>query len=103
MIRPTKEEAEKFNAYYKPDTDFAAFGRLLQSKWRQSKDFPIGERGNYLQTEFAKTNKANYLTDKIKTLVQYEVYRATVSPQISSPSDRVTPLKRFFKNRTYKK
>lgn len=84
MTRPTKDEAEKFSAYYKPDTDFAAFGRLLQSKWRESKNFPIGERGNYLQTDFAKTSKANYLTDKIKTLVQYEVYRAKVEGKLIS-------------------
>ena len=91
MTRPTKLEAEKLNAYYKPDTDFAAFGRLLQSKWRQSKNFPIGERGNYLQAEFATTSKANYLTEKIKTLVQYEVYKAKVEGSHIVITIHITP------------
>ncbi len=75
-MKPTKEEAEKFNAYYKEDTNFAAFARLLQSKWREEKGYPIGKLGNYLEANFAETTKSNYLTDKIKNLVQYEVYNS---------------------------
>lgn len=69
MTRPSKEELIKFNVDYLPDTDYAAFARLLQSKWRDKKGFPFIKYGNFLEEEFAKTSKANYLTDNIKELV----------------------------------
>lgn len=73
MLRPPKEEAEKYSAYYKPDTEFSAFGRLLQSKWRDKKQYPFVDYGNFLPVEFAKTTKANFLTEKIGNLVKEEV------------------------------
>lgn len=74
-MKPTKEELDKFSAFYSGDTNFAAFARLLQSKWRELKSFPKekDKQGNYLEEEFAKRTKANFLTEKIKTLVHYEV------------------------------
>lgn len=74
MLKPDRKEAEKYSAYFAADTAFAAHARLLQSKWREELGYPMGKLGNYLQSDFAKVSKANYLTDKIKTLVQYEVY-----------------------------
>jgi hypothetical protein len=75
-MRPDKKQLDKFHAYYKPDSEFAAIARLRQSKWRDSKGFsrPKDKLGNYLDSDFAKTTKSNFLTDRIKTLVQYEVY-----------------------------
>jgi len=74
--RPTKEERVKYNVDYQQDTDFSAYARLLQSKWRDSKDFPELKLGNFLDIEFAKTTKANFLTDNIKQLVTQEVANA---------------------------
>ena len=74
MVKPPREDLEKHYAYYSPDSDFSAYARLLQSKWRQKHGYPKGKLGNYLELDFAKSNKTNYLTDKIKNLVQYEVY-----------------------------
>ena len=68
-MRPTKEEMKKYNTDYSPDTDFSAFARLLQSKWRNNKGYEQGKLGNYLELDFSKKSKANYLTDKIKSLV----------------------------------
>src|SRR5450759_4584384 len=69
MTRPKKEELIKFNAYYPNDTDFSAYARLLQSKWRETKRYPGLKYGNFLDFDFAKTSKANFLTDNIKQLV----------------------------------
>jgi len=75
-MRPDKKQLDKFHAYYKPDSEFAALARLRQSIWRDSKGFPRpkDKLGNYLDLDYAKTTKCNFLTDKIKTLVQYHVY-----------------------------
>ena len=69
MSRPTIQELEKLNACYPSDTEFAASARLLQSKWRQSKNYPQGKLGNYLEPVFARSNKSNFLTDNIRKLV----------------------------------
>jgi hypothetical protein len=75
MIRPTKEEREKFHVEYKPDSNFSAHARLLQSKWRDSKKFPFNKYGNFLPPEFALQTKANFLTPKIRLLAEYELLR----------------------------
>lgn len=86
MTRPSIEILKKHNAYYKQDTDFSALGRLLQSMWRERKKLPVEGLGNYLPTDFAKETKVNYLTEKIKILVQYEVCKAkTEGKLISEP------------------
>lgn len=75
-MRPDKEQLVKFNAFYKADTAFASKARLKQSIWRDSKGFesPKEKLGNYLESDFAIRSKSNFLTDRVKTLVQYEVY-----------------------------
>ncbi|MCB0506849.1 MAG: hypothetical protein KDD21_00980 [Bacteroidetes bacterium] len=73
MTRPTKDERIKYNVDYPQDTDFSAYARLLQSKWRQQKGFPELKLGNFIDTEFAKTSKANFLTDNIRQLVTHEI------------------------------
>lgn len=73
MTKPVKEERIKFNADYPQDTDFSAHARLLQSKWRDKKGFPELKLGNFLELGFAKTSKANFLTDNIRQLVTQEV------------------------------
>lgn len=74
MKRPSVEELKKYKVLYEKDTDFASNARLLQSKWRTSKGYPINEvkksnYGNFLETEFAKREKANFLTSHIKDLI----------------------------------
>ena len=76
MIRPTKDDRIKYNVDYPQDTDFSAYARLLQSKWRDKKGFPELKLGNFIDTEFAKTSKANFLTENIKNLVIQEVANA---------------------------
>ncbi len=76
MTRPTKEDRIKFNVDYPQDTDFSAYARLLQSKWRDKKKFPELKLGNFLDIEFAKTTKVNFLTDNIRQLVSKEVANA---------------------------
>ena len=75
-IRPSREEAEEFSAYYKPDTQFSAHARLLQSKWRHKKGLPASSYGNFIENEHAITYRANFLTDNIKNLVQREISSA---------------------------
>ena len=70
MTRPTKDEAEEYSVYYKPDTDFSAHGRLLQSKWRHKKGLPFEKYGNFLPVDFAKASKANFITDNIRQLIE---------------------------------
>jgi len=73
MTRPTKDERIKFNL---KDTDFSAYARLLQSKWRHKQGFPKGKLGNFLDIEYAKATKANFLTDNIRQLVTQEIANA---------------------------
>lgn len=75
-IRPSKEERIKYNVDYPQDSEFSAYARLLQSKWRDKKCLPMLKLGNFIDTEFAKTTKSNFLTDNIKKLVIQEVAKA---------------------------
>lgn len=75
MTRPTKDERQKYNVDYQPDTDFSAFARLLQSKWRESKKLPFSKYGNFLPADTAIKSKANFLTPKIRLLAEYELLR----------------------------
>jgi hypothetical protein len=76
MKRPAIKDLEHHKAYYEYDLPFAASSRLLQSKWREQKGYPIGKRGNYIELEFAKRTKANFLTDKIKKCVSDAIIEA---------------------------
>jgi hypothetical protein len=69
QMKPTKEEMTLFNTCYSADTEFSAAARLLQSKWREKKDYKQGKLGNYLEEEFAKKSKANFLTENAKKIV----------------------------------
>lgn len=74
MKRPSKVELEKYSVFYEKDTDFTANARLLQSKWRVKHNYPINtviksNYGNFIETEFAKKEKVNFLTNNIKKLV----------------------------------
>jgi hypothetical protein len=68
MLRPSKEERIKFDVDYAPDSDFSAYARMLQSKWRVSKNYPFNKYGNFLPSDFAIKSKANFITSKIKLL-----------------------------------
>jgi hypothetical protein len=86
MTRPSIEELLKFNAYYPADTDFAAHARLLQSIWRTKKGYPGLKYGNFLDIDFAKSTKANFLTDNIKQLVTVSLANAeTEGAMIGEP------------------
>jgi len=78
MLQPTEEEKIKYSVDYYQDTDFSAYARLLQSKWREGKGLPFEKYGNFLPKVFAKDKMHNFITDKIKVLVQYELYRAGI-------------------------
>jgi hypothetical protein len=79
MTRPTKEERLKYNVDYPQDTAFSAYARLLQSKWRAKKGYPESKLGNFIEPEFAKSTKVNFLTDNIKKLVSQELENARKS------------------------
>lgn len=72
-IRPSKEELEKYSVDYSKDTDFSAFARLLQSKWRHEKGFEPLKYGNFIEVDFAKKSKSNFLTDNTKQIVETTV------------------------------
>jgi hypothetical protein len=76
MKRPSTEELSKYKAYYLNDSDFSAYARLLQSKWRVKKGYPMHRFGNFLDIDFAKSSKANFLTDNIKQLVTVSIANA---------------------------
>lgn len=74
MKRPSKEELEKYLVFYEKDTDFTANARLIQSKWRVKHNYPINtviksNYGNFIETEYAKREKVNFLTSNIRKLV----------------------------------
>lgn len=78
-MRPTTEERIEFNVDYSEDTEFSAYARLLQSRWRTAKGYPMGKLGNYLETDFAKASKANFLTQRIQSLATDEMVKAKAS------------------------
>lgn len=73
--KPSKALRIKYNTDYSKDNIFAAWARILQSIWREEKGFPKGKEkyGNYLDFDFAKKHRVNFLTSKIKELVKAEV------------------------------
>jgi hypothetical protein len=78
MKRPSEEELKKYHVNYKPDTNFTAHSRLLQSKWRVAKGLKMNDKsrsnyGNFIETESAIKYKSNYITENIKTLVGKKV------------------------------
>lgn len=78
MKRPDEKELRDYNVFYKSDTDFASHARLLQSKWRVSQglkmnDKPKSNYGNFVDTDIAKTDKVNFMTDNIKRLVTEKI------------------------------
>lgn len=76
MTRPTKSERQQYQVDYAPDSEFSAYARLLQSKWRENKGYPIDpakKYGNFIDLSFAKETKANFLTENIGQLVSKEV------------------------------
>lgn len=87
MIRPSESEMIKYYVHYPDDTDFAAHARLLQSKWRESKGYDKLKYGNFLDIEFAKVSKANFLTENIKRLVTDSLLNANKfgGPMIGEP------------------
>jgi len=90
MIRPSKEECEKFRVYYQKDTDFSAYARLLQSKWRDKNGYRIGESvrktefGNYIEYNQARIKKVNFLTENVRHLVFKELKKAKESGALIS-------------------
>jgi len=72
-FRPDKPERLKYHVDYPQDTDFSAYARLLQSKWRQGKGYPELKMGSFLDVEYAKKEKSNFLTPKIQKLVEDKI------------------------------
>ena len=91
MERPSKQELDKYFANWKDDSDFAAYARLLQSKWREKKGYPIGKSqngttyGNYVEEEYAKNNGCNFLTQKIWEIAKTEMANAKAENALYSP------------------
>ncbi len=79
MIRPSKEERLRYHVDYPQATEFSAHARLLQSQWRERKGYPELKMGIFLDLDFAKKLKVNFLTDRIRKLVVEEVRNAKKS------------------------
>lgn len=76
MIRPQKEELIKYSCLYKRDTDFAAYARLLQAKWREKHNYLANNKpnyGNFIDRNLAKSDRMNFLTENIKRLVSEKI------------------------------
>jgi hypothetical protein len=90
MNRPSKQELDDFLVNVKGDTDFSAYARLLQAKWREKKGYPMGKSkaiikngkkydnyyGNYIEERFARENGINFLTPKIWNIAKEEMEKA---------------------------
>ncbi len=80
--KPNPKSLEKYEVNIKSDTAFRSNARLLQSIWREEKGYPMGEYthqgvkepvGNLLDESFAKSSKANFITDYIGDIVEEEI------------------------------
>jgi hypothetical protein len=84
-----KNECEKFHTYNPQDSNFANYAKLLQSKWRDKKGYPIAKLndttkyGHFIETDFAINEEVNFLTENIRKLVIEELEtKATVQENI---------------------
>lgn len=77
-----EKELDEFNVRYSHDSTFAREARLLQSKWRVKKNYPIGKTrngtpmGNYIDSTFAKEKEVNLLTENIRKIAHLELEEA---------------------------
>jgi len=75
--KPQKAILDKFKANVKSDTIFSSNARLLQSIWRTetfgNDAFPEIELGNMLPINFAKSKKANFFSERVGNLVEFEI------------------------------
>lgn len=74
--KPDKTQLQEYHVLYKADSAFAAHARLLQSMWRERHGFPEKRYGNFVETEYARQHKVNFLTDRIGQLVETEIQRS---------------------------
>lgn len=84
-----KNECEKFHVYNPQDSNFANYAKLLQSKWRDKKGYPIAKLndttkyGHFIETDFAINKEVNFLTENIRKIVIEELEaKATVQEHI---------------------
>jgi hypothetical protein len=82
MKSADKDELIRHSSQYIDDTPFRANARLLQSKWREKRGFPMLTYGNLLEPEFAKRSKVNFLTENIRILVTKAVEDSRISRAI---------------------
>lgn len=74
-MKISEEEKERYQVKVKSDTFYRSAARLLQSKWREQKGYPIGvsarnnKYGNYIEKEYAEYHKINFLTENIRKQV----------------------------------
>jgi hypothetical protein len=94
MDKPSEQELDKYEVIYEDDTKFTAYARLLQSKWREKRGYPMGKSahfdkfgkfikygksyGNYIDYEFARKNGSNFLTQKIWSIAKNEMEKADI-------------------------
>lgn len=66
-----KNECIKYNTYNPQDSNFANYAKLLQSKWRNKKGYPIPKTngGHFIESDFAINEEVNFLTENIRKLV----------------------------------
>jgi hypothetical protein len=82
LEKPSNQELIDHFAYHKSDTDFWAYARLIQSKWREKNKYPKGKSekgttyGNYIEIEYAKRNGSNFLTNKTWETAKKELEKA---------------------------
>ena len=84
-----KSECQKFLSYNPRDSNFANYAKLLQSKWRDKKGYPIAKLnetdnyGHFIDKDFAINEEVNYLTENIQKLVIKELeIKATIQEHI---------------------
>ena len=77
-----EKEIDEYQVRYSADSEFAREARLLQSKWRVEKGYPIGTTasgspmGNYIERTYAEKHKVNLLTDNIRKIAGIELEEA---------------------------
>lgn len=79
------DEVDLFKVRYSGDSAFAREARLLQSKWRDKKGYPMGKTvngtpmGNYIDSTYAINHKVNLLTENIRKIADLELKEAKTS------------------------
>ena len=96
MEKPSLQLRKQFRTDYYDKSVFAANARLLQSIWREEQGIPLKRAyGNFLDSDQAYCQKLNFLSQKIRNIVQIEIEK---NEYLKGKNKKVIKKDRLYEN-----